>query len=273
LSEAQVHLPDSHGPAAGGHGHDPMVPHQFDDMEQKNICDLIGMWTFLATEVLFFGGLFAALMLYRSMYPEAFMEASRHLNNLIGFINTLVLLTSSFTVVLSVHAAKRGHNKQVLLWVLATMALAVIFLVVKVSIEYRDDFKDNLVPGRAMFGLNEEQANWLANQPNAEAHPEYWLQALQQSGWQGISTDRTKAADAKLFMQHAQMFFVFYYTMTMIHATHMIVGIGIYALLAWKASKNYYGPRRFAQIEITGLYWHFVDIVWIFLFPLLYLIR
>ena len=271
MSDAEVHLPGSHGiDAVAHHHHDPDVPHQFDDMEQKNICDLIGMWTFLATEVLFFGGLFAALMLYRSMYRIAFTDASAHLSHSIGLINTFILLASSFTVVLSVHAAKRGLNKQVLVWVLATMALAMAFLVIKVSIEYVEDFKDNLVPRRELFGINEEQATWLENQPNRVAHPEYWVQALKKSNWTGIPDDPQAA---KEYIQHAQMFFVFYYTMTLIHATHMIVGLGIYALLAWRASGNFYTPRRYAQIEITGLYWHFVDIVWIFLFPLLYLIR
>jgi cytochrome c oxidase subunit 3 len=268
LSQAQV-IPAGHE----GHGHhDPDVPHQFDDMEQKNISDVLGMWAFLATEVLFFGGLFGALMLYRSLYKGAFIDASHHLYQSIGFFNTFVLLFSSYTVVLSVHAAKKGHNKELFVWLLATMLLGTTFLGVKVY-EYSKDFHENLIPNTPDFGLTAEQAEWLHdNAALLPTHPEIWQQALAKSDWH-VPTDREHMEDAVLTMRHAQLFFVFYYTMTMIHALHMIIGLGIFALLAYRAWNGYYTPRKHAQIEITGLYWHFVDIVWIFLFPLLYLVR
>jgi hypothetical protein len=140
-------------------------------------------------------------------------------------------------------------------------------------IEYSKDFAENLVPNRVDFGISAEQAQEFDQLGDrVRTNPELWQNALKQSGWD-VPTDRAHAGDAKLFMQHAQLFFVFYYTMTMIHAVHMIVGLGIFALLAWRAHKGQYTPRRHNQIEISGLYWHFVDIVWIFLFPLLYLIR
>jgi cytochrome c oxidase subunit 3 len=269
LSHANASLAPDHA----GHGHhDPDVPHQFDDIEQKTLSDLIGMWTFLATEVLFFGALFCALMLYRSLYTKAFIEASNHLYHGIGGINTAVLLISSYTVVLSVHAAKRGHNKQLIFWLLATMALGAAFLGIKV-VEYSLDFRENLVPNRVDFGISGDQAvafDKLGDQ--VRTNPELWQQALKASGWD-VPTDRAHAGDAKLFMQHAQLFFVFYYTMTMIHAIHMVVGLGIFAFLVWRAKNGKYTPRSHMQIEISGLYWHFVDIVWIFLFPLLYLIK
>jgi cytochrome c oxidase subunit 3 len=269
LSHSQATLEPDHA----GHGHhDPDVPHQFDDMDQKNLADVLGMWTFLATEVLFFGAIFCALMLYRSLYTLPFVEASNHLYQGIGLFNTFVLLFSSYTVVLSVHAAKHGHNGKLVFWLLATMVLGFTFLGVKVM-EYSKDFKENLIPNSANFGLSEEAAQKLAAQGDKiHTNPELWQQALVDSGWK-VPTDRAHAGDAKLFMQRAQLFFIFYYTMTLIHAIHMIVGLAIFGLLAWRAHKGHYTPRKHAQIEMTGLYWHFVDIVWIFLFPLLYLVR
>jgi cytochrome c oxidase subunit 3 len=252
--------------------HDPDVPHQFEDLAQKNECDIIGMWTFLATEVLFFGGLFAALMLYRTLYHEAFVEASNHLYQGIGCFNTFVLLFSSYTVVLAVHAAKHGKNGQLIFWLFATALLGATFLGVKV-LEYSKDFNENLVPHSVNFGLNHEEGLKMDEPENREllrTHPEIWLVALKNSGWK-VSTDRSGVYDAKQLLQHAQLFFVFYYTMTMIHAVHMIVGLGLFAFLVVKAAKGKYTPRHHNQVEICGLYWHFVDIVWIFLFPLLYL--
>jgi cytochrome c oxidase subunit 3 len=269
LSQSQAIIADAHS----GHGHDPDVPHQFEDLEQKNLADLLGMWAFLAQEVLFFGAMFAALMLYRSQYTQPFIEASKHLDRGIGMFNTFVLLASSYTVVLSVHAVKHGDNKKLFIWLLATIALGMTFLGMKV-VEYSKDFREHLVPHTAMFGLEPEQAEKLSGYSDTylKVHPEAWQQALADSGW-SIPTDRQHAADAKLFMQRAQLFYVFYYTMTATHALHMIVGLAIFALLAYRAKKNQYTPRRCGQIEMSGLYWHFVDIVWIFLFPLLYLIR
>ena len=263
--------PAAHGDSAHAH-HDPDVPHQFDDLDQKNLTDTLGMWTFLATEVLFFGAIFAALMLYRSMYTEAFVEASKHLVVGIGLFNTFVLLASSYTVVLTVHAAKKGDNKQIMVWLAATSLLGLTFLGMKV-VEYHKDFQENLVPHTADFGISAEVQKDFDNERDLlPTHPELWQQALAASKWK-VPTDRAHAGDAKLLMQHAQLFYVFYYTMTLIHALHMVIGLGIFAFLMYRASRGAYTARAHAQIEICGLYWHFVDIVWIFLFPLLYLIR
>jgi cytochrome c oxidase subunit III len=269
LSQSQAIIADEHA----GHGHDPDVPHQFEDLEQKNLADAMGMWAFLAQEILFFGAMFAALMLYRSQYTQPFIEASKHLDRGIGLFNTFVLLASSYTVVLSVHAVKHGNNKQLIVWLLLTIALGMTFLGMKV-VEYSKDFREHLVPHTAEFGLSPEAAASLSQQSSVllKVHPELWQQALADSGWT-IPTDRLHAADAKLFMQRAQLFYVFYYTMTAIHALHMIVGLGIFALLVYNAYKGRYTPRSHGQVEMSGLYWHFVDIVWIFLFPLLYLVR
>ena len=234
--------PEVHPP--GGHGHhDPDVPHQFDDMEQKNISDTLGMWTFLATEVLFFGALFAGLMLYRSMYTKDFIEASNHLIQWIGAVNTAVLLCSSFTVVLAVHAAKHGDNKALTKWLLATMGLGAMFLGIK-AYEYSADFKEHLKPSNPEFGLSEDAAKSLRE---AEARgdlvtkPELWSQALHDSKWD-VPTDRRHIGDARLTIRHAQLFYVFYYTMTAIHALHMVIGLAIFGLLAYRAHHGYYTP-------------------------------
>jgi cytochrome c oxidase subunit 3 len=269
IAEAQPNSAEEHA----GHGHDPDVPHQFEDLQQKNLADALGMWAFLAQEVLFFGAMFSALMLYRSLYTQPFVEASQHLDRGIGMFNTFVLLASSYTVVLSVHAAKHGNNKQLVGWLWATCVLGLAFLGMK-AVEYSKDFRENLVPHTAMFGLSPEEADRLSKLSDTylKVHPEEWQAALAASKW-SIPTDRQHAADAKLFMQRAQLFYVFYYTMTAIHALHMVVGLAIFALLIYRARKGHYTPRRHSQVEMSGLYWHFVDIVWIFLFPLLYLIR
>jgi cytochrome c oxidase subunit 3 len=173
---------------------------------------------------------------------------------------------------LAVHAAKHGKNGSLIFWLFATALLGASFLGIKVY-EYHKDFAENLVPHSVNFGLNEHEGEEMDKPENREllrTHPEIWLAALNRSEWK-VSTDRSGVYDAKELLQHAQLFFVFYYTMTMIHAVHMIVGLGLFAFLIVQAAKGKYTPRHHNQVEICGLYWHFVDIVWIFLFPLLYL--
>ena len=201
----------------------PAVAHHFDDLEQQRDASLMGMWTFLATEVLFFGGLFAAYLIYRSAYPAAFHAASHHLDIVLGTINTAVLLTSSWTMALAVHAARQNRRRPLTAFLGGTALLGVVFLVLK-ALEYREDWLHHLVPGRS---------------------------------FQGSSV--------------TQLYFGFYFVMTGIHALHLIVGIALLAWLALKAWRSSAEPASLNIFENLGLYWHFVDIVWIFLFPLLYL--
>jgi cytochrome c oxidase subunit 3 len=215
-------------PEAVHHETVPGLAHHFDNLEQQTDATTLGMWVFLVTEVLFFGGLFLVYTVYRSLYPDAFIAASHELDVTLGTINTAVLITSSLTMALAVHAAQVGQRKTLMLLLVATMVLGGIFLGIK-SVEYYHKFVEHLVPGPA-FQFEKEH------------------------------------------LRHAQLFFSLYFLMTGLHALHMIVGFGIMAFMLWWAwngtiTKDYYSP-----IEISGLYWHFVDIVWIFLFPLLYLI-
>ena len=186
------------------------------------------MWLFLITEVLFFGGLFLAYMLYRVWYPAAWAEASRELDIVLGAFNTAVLIGSSLTMALGVRAAQTGKQRATVGWVLATMALGLVFLVVK-YFEYKEKFEHHHVPG-----------------------PDFAFPGPQEGP--------------------AEIYFSLYFLMTGLHATHMVIGFAIMAVIAWMAHKKRFTPEWYTPVEISGLYWHFVDIVWIFLFPLLYLL-
>jgi cytochrome c oxidase subunit 3 len=215
--------------AAGHHqAHHPALAHHFDSLAQQTEATTLGMWVFLVTEVLFFGGLFATYMVYRRWYPDAFAAASHELDVTLGTINTVVLITSSLTMALAVHAAQLGQRKLLMTFLILTMILGGVFLGIK-SVEYYHKFAEHHVPG-----------------PDFQFEPEYF--------------------------RHAQLFFSLYFVMTGLHALHMIIGIGIMLVMLWWSWNGTITEEYSSPIEISGLYWHFVDIVWIFLFPLLYLI-
>jgi cytochrome c oxidase subunit III len=208
--------------------HTADVAHQFDDAEQQREATTLGMWVFLATELIFFGGLFAVYLVYRQWYPTAFIAGSRELLVWAGTTNTAVLITSSLTMALAVHAAQTGQRRALLVLLFVTMCLGCVFLGIK-AFEYYSEYLSHHVPG-----------------------PGFQFEAGE--------------------LRHAQLFFSLYFVMTGLHALHMIIGLGVLSVMAWGVyrgtiTRTYYGP-----IEISGLYWHFVDIVWIFLYPLLYLI-
>ena len=212
----------------GAHVHHPFLQHHFEDLGQQHEASTLGMWMFLATEILFFGGILMAYTLYRNMYPDAWAEASHHQDLVLGTINTVVLIFSSLTMALGVRFAQTGKRRALVWSLIATLGLGVAFVAVK-GFEYYHHIHDGLFPG-AHF----TQVGPLAKQ--------------------------------------VELFFVFYFTMTGLHALHMLVGFGLLLYFIWRANRNDFGPEYYAPIEVMGLYWHFVDIVWIFLFPLLYLI-
>jgi cytochrome c oxidase subunit 3 len=216
-------------PASEPHDADSSaLAHQFDSLEQQRDASTLGIWVFLLTEVLFFGGLFLTYLVYRSSYPGAFVAASRELLIWAGGINTVVLITSSLTMALAVRAAQTGKQRQLVWLLVATMALGTVFLGIK-AFEYDTEWVEHHVPGL-----------------NYQFEGEYF---------------RT-----------AQIFFSLYFVMTGLHAAHMIIGLGIMAVLVVMSARGRFTPEYYNPIEVGGLYWHFVDIVWIFLFPLLYLI-
>jgi cytochrome c oxidase subunit III len=205
-----------------------VVLHQFDDVAQQYEAASLGMWVFLLTEIMFFGGLFTGYTVYRTSYPQAFAEGSHHLDIMLGGINTAVLIGSSLTMALAVHSAQMGERQALTRFLLLTILLGLVFLGIK-GLEYAHKFEEHLVPGREFVaeGLHAAQI---------------------------------------------QLFFGFYFSMTGMHALHMIIGIGILGALARQAWHGRFSAAYFTPVELSGLYWHFVDIVWIFLFPLLYLL-
>ena len=212
------------------------LAHQFEDLGQQHDADTFGIWLFLVTEIMFFGGAFAAYAIYRFFYFPAFEGGSHILDLHLGVFNTAVLLGSSLTMALAVRSAQTGDRRALVLFLILTMALGGVFLGVK-AIEYNQKFVEHIVPS----------LDWG---PRGEV-----LAHLAPGG-----------------LDHAQLYFVFYFALTGLHALHMIVGLGLLGWLALRARRGQFTPVYFAPVEVVGLYWHFVDIVWIFLFPLLYLI-
>lgn len=220
------------------HTNDGVLATHFDDLSQQRSAMRLGMWMFLVTEALFFGGVFCAYTAYRIWYPYDWEVASSNLNVLIAGINSFLLLTSSLTITLAINAAHRGAHGRVKLMLFLTLALAFAFLGFK-AYEYYSDFKEHLVPGPS-FLSNVDEHEFQEKFP--DAHP-----------------------------GHVQLFFMFYYIMTGLHVVHMLVGIGVIVWLYRLALQNKIGKDKFLLVEITSLYWHFVDMVWLFLMPLLYL--
>lgn len=236
------------GHGAHNDGHDSNLHHHFDDMKQQREATSLGMWGFLSTEVMMFGGLFFVYSLYRWKFENAahlaqqlnpYFIGSRMLNEPVGFVNTLVLLASSLTMALAVHSAQMRNKKLLITFLSLTWVLGLTFLVVK-GFEWTADYHEGLIPS-----IN----------------------------WNPAETIREKGFDpSHVNLTHMQMFFMIYFCMTGLHAIHMIIGLGIVGYFIWMARRNHFTRGDDQAVELVGLYWHFVDIVWVFLFPLLYLI-
>ncbi len=216
-------------PPVSEHGTTGAVAHQVDDRDQQKEAGTLGMWLFLGTEILFFGGLFMAYIVYRMKFPDGFAAASEAMDATLGAVNTAVLLFSSLTMAIAVRSAQLGRRKATFGFLLVTMVLGLTFLCIK-GIEYNHKFVEGLFPG----------------------------------------LDFRFAAP---FTRPAEVFFTLYFMMTGLHALHMIIGVGILSFMAVRTWQGRFSAHYYSPIEISGLYWHFVDIIWIFLFPLLYLIH
>lgn len=200
----------------------------FDDMVQQQGAASLGMWVFLATEIMFFGGLFVSYAVYRFLYPDAWAIGSHMSDLTLGGVNTAALIASSLTMALSVHFARHDRRGALILCLVLTIALGTAFLGVK-SLEYYHKYAEHRIPG--------------------------------------VSFDY-----AGPFVREVSLFLLFYFFMTGMHALHMVIGIGLLLVLVFRAWRRRFSSHYFSPVEVTGLYWHFVDLVWIFLFPLLYLI-
>ena len=206
----------------------PRLAHHFESLDQQREAASLGMWIFLVTEIMFFGGMFTAYVVYRSLFPGVFEAGSHHLDIRLGGLNTAILIGSSLTMALAVRGAQLGNRQTLVRFLVLTLVLGLAFLGVK-AVEYHHKWVHHLIPGPG-FHLEGQHANEI------------------------------------------QLFFSLYFAMTGLHALHMIIGIGLIVWLLPAAARGRYNAQFYHPIEAFGLYWHFVDIVWIFLFPLLYLI-
>jgi len=217
--------------------HQEGLHHQFVDAEQQRNAASLGMWLFLGTEVMFFGGMFCAYLIYRLWYYPEFAAGSRSLDIWLGTVNTAVLICSSLTVALGVRAAQMGKRRLLVLLLLLTLVFGLGFLGIK-AVEWHDKFVEHHVPG---ISFNADDL--MRDNPQIHIDP-----------------------------AHTQIYFSLYFAMTGLHALHMIIGVGIFCYLTYYGWKGRYTPEYHTPVEIGGLYWHFVDLIWIYLFPLLYLI-
>jgi cytochrome c oxidase subunit III len=252
--------------------HHPALVHQFDDMEQQKEASTFGMWVFLLTEIMMFGGLFASYLIYRRMYYPAFVAGSTSIDVMLGFINTLVLLGSSFTMAMAVYTAQQGLRKRQMIWLVSTMILGTAFLGIK-AVEYNAKYEECHIPGHVIGKGFNAWGGCAANDPklgNIAEEIRKHAQEAQAKGYKDVVVPPVAAAEETA--KRTEIFFSFYFAMTGLHAFHMIIGLGLLTWLLVRASRGQFGPAYFTPMELGGLYWHFVDIVWIFLFPLLYLI-
>ncbi|MCA9516218.1 MAG: cytochrome c oxidase subunit 3 family protein [Myxococcales bacterium] len=230
----------AHGHDAHGSDHPAFVAHHFDNAGQQEGAAKLGMWVFLATELLMFSGLFLAYFYMRSQYPEMVLEAHHELNKWLGGLNTVFLITSSLTMALAVRAAQVGNRKQSSMMLVATILFACGFMVIK-YIEYSAKIEHGLLPGANFFAQHVTTAGG----------------EMIQKAWYG----------------GPQLFFGVYFLMTGLHGVHVLVGIGLLVWILIRTNKGQFSEHYYTPVENVGLYWHLVDLVWIFLFPLLYLVK
>ena len=208
--------------------HKHHVPHHFESAEQAFESSKFGLWVFLVTEILMFGGLFVMYIVLRTLYPDMFHAASHHLNRVMGATNTVVLILSSFTMAMSINRVQHNKQKQAAVFLIITLVCAATFMVVK-YFEYSHKIHDGLLPG--------------------------------------IHFNNTELTHPK-----TPLFFSLYFMMTGLHGSHVLVGMGLIAWCLIKVLQGKLDSEYFTPIELTGLFWHLVDLIWIYLFPLLYLI-
>jgi cytochrome c oxidase subunit 3 len=223
MSQASAPVNTEHGG-----GHSPFLQHHFAEMKQQFEASKIGMWLFLVTEVLLFGGLFVGYGIMHAKHPEAFVAAHHHLDRVMGAVNTVVLLLSSFTMVLGVWAAQTGQRKKLIVFLLLTLMLAGVFLVVK-YFEYSHKFHEGLLPGKYYSHKGDTVPGQF-------------------------------------------MFFSFYFMMTGLHGIHVVAGMVAITWVLIRAVKGHFSASYYGPVDLVGLYWHLVDLIWIYLFPLMYLI-
>ncbi len=315
---ADHHDSHAHHDDAHGHGHSPHLAHHFDSMAQQFDSAKLGMWLFLATEVLFFGGLFVAYAILRMRFPEVFSYASHYLDTIMGGINTCVLILSSLTMALAVRYAQTSNKRGLIVCLALTLLGAVGFLVIK-YFEYTHKIHENLVWGTSFYvppegHLGAEEAKALATAPAAPTgtitvkdptpfavpdlapKPAVDASAIKPASRGPSGVAKASGAPAAAHDEHAapgkseeahpathledprmpantHLFFAVYYAMTGLHGVHVVVGMILIGWLIKRAFRGDFGSENFTSVDTVGLYWHIVDLIWIFLFPLFYLIH
>lgn len=204
--------------------------HHFDSAAHEFEASKFGMWVFLVTEIMLFGGLFVAYIIFRNLYPEMYHASSHHLNKIMGGTNTIVLLLSSLTMALAIGAAQRNQRAKSARYLVVTLLCACTFLVIK-YFEYKEKFHHGLLP-----------AGFFTNQEMLQAHPK------------------------------SPLFFSLYFVMTGLHGIHVLIGMACIVWVLIRTKRNEFNSEYYTPVELVGLYWHLVDLIWIYLFPLLYLI-
>jgi cytochrome c oxidase subunit 3 len=296
------HDHEAHDPI---HAANPHLAHHFDTPQQQFDAGKLGIWLFLLTEVLFFAGLFCAYTVYRSMHPEVFVYAHYFLDTKLGALNTCVLLISSLTAAWAVRNAQLAEKKMLMINIVVTIACACTFMCVK-YVEYAHKYHDGLLPGHNFQPKEQiwelksfrdrhpeaaEYAEKLAKldekkgeapavagakaegkvEEQIERPTEEELEPLLAAGLVGPRSLDPSAHISRPRMAH--VFFGIYFFMTGLHGFHVLIGIGIWVWMLLKAAKGHFGPNYFGPVDFTALYWHLVDLIWIYLFPLLYLIH
>ncbi len=252
--------------------HSPVLKHHFADLSQQHASERLGMWMFLATELLFFGGLFGAYTMYRVWYPQDWEAASSYLNRLIATVNTALLITSSFTMTLAIRSARLGDRAGLYRNLLITFVLGAGFMVLK-GCEYAQDYEERYVPGpmfQREYAAAEAELKGLSA-AEVEKHqfaPErqHWAVEMARKNHGKFDTEAGFVSP-----QRVQLFLCFYYIMTGIHGIHIIVGLGCILWLVLETYRGTIPPENYSTVEVVSLYWHLVDAIWLFLMPLLYL--
>jgi len=249
----------------------PELRHHFADVDQQRNAASLGMWWFLGTEIMFFGGMFCAYLIYRRWYFPEFAVASRSLDLFVGTFNTVVLICSSLTVAMSVRAAQRGNRKLQVKMLLLTLFFGLCFLGIK-TYEWGNKYEEHHIPTFDYNVIGPKNSEGDLFYKNAQ----FLGKTTEFRGVDKMINDPSKARELRekqaQLQQHTKIFYSLYFALTGMHAIHMIVGVGIFIVITWMAHKGRFTPEYHTPLEIAGLYWHFVDIVWIYLFPLLYLI-
>jgi len=246
---------DTHSHASEGH-HDPYLAHHFDTVEQQYSAQVFGMWLFIATEILLFGGLFCWYSVYRSNHPDIFQAGSMFLDKNLGALNTVILIFSSFTMAWAVRAAQLSQKKILIAMLTITVLCAMGFMVVK-YVEYSEKWRHGL-----LWGAKYHYSSVEADHGDSSAPVEMEESAAAGTGHGESDTPRL-----------LHLFFGIYFLMTGLHGIHVLVGIIIISWLIFTSMKGRWHSRNFVVVDLVGLYWHVVDIIWIFLFPLFYLIN